>query len=34
MRIYGNDFSVSDRKRIVEKIPNMQLDTDSEYKHI
>ena len=34
LRIYGNDFSVSDRKRIVEKIPNMQLDTDSEYKHI
>jgi len=29
LRIYGNDFSVTDRKRIMEKIPNMQLDTDS-----
>jgi hypothetical protein len=29
LRIYGNDFSVTDRERIMEKIPNMQLDTDS-----
>ena len=29
LRIYGNDFSVADRERIMEKIPNMQFDTDS-----
>ncbi len=29
LRIYGNDFSITDRKRIMERIPNMQLDTDS-----
>ena len=28
LRIYGNDFSAIARKRIIEKIPNMQLDTD------
>ena len=29
LRIYGNDFSVTDRERIMEKLPNMQLDTDT-----
>ena len=29
LRIYGNDFSVADRERIIKKIHNMQLDTDS-----
>jgi hypothetical protein len=29
LRIYGNDFSVTVRKRIMEKISNMQLDTDN-----
>ena len=29
LRIYGNDFSASDRERIVKEIPDMQLDTDS-----
>ena len=28
LRIYGNDFSVTDRERIMEKIPNMQFDSD------
>ena len=28
-RIYGNDFPSADRERIVKKIPNMQLGTDS-----
>jgi len=27
LRIYGNDFSVTDRERIMEKIPDMKLDT-------
>ena len=29
LRICGNDFSATERKRIVEKIPNMQLDTET-----
>ena len=29
MRMYGNDFKAADRERIINKIPNMQLDTDS-----
>jgi len=29
LRIYGNDFSATDREQIMKKIPNMQLDTDS-----
>lgn len=28
LRIYGSDFSVSERKRIVEKISNLRLDTN------
>ena len=27
LRIYGNDFSVTDRERIMEKIPDMKFDT-------
>jgi len=29
LRIYGNDFQATDREQIMEKIPNMKLDTDS-----
>jgi hypothetical protein len=29
LRIYGNDFSIADKKRIMEKMPNMQSDADS-----
>lgn len=29
LRIYGNDFSATDRERIMKGILNMQLDTDS-----
>ncbi len=29
LRIYGNDFSVAERERIMEKLSNMQLDADS-----
>ena len=29
LRIYGNDFSVTERERIMKKISNMKLDTDS-----
>jgi hypothetical protein len=29
LRIYGNDFSATDREQIMKKIPNMQFDTDS-----
>lgn len=29
LRMYGNDFAAADRERIIKKIPNMQLDTDS-----
>ncbi len=29
MRMYGNDFKAADRERIINKIPNMQLDMDS-----
>ena len=29
LRMYGNDFTAADRERIIRKIPNMQLDTDS-----
>lgn len=28
LRIYGNDFSSIDRKRIIMKMPNMRLDPD------
>jgi hypothetical protein len=28
LRMYGNDFSAADRKRIINKIPDMQLDAD------
>lgn len=28
LRMYGNDFSVADRKRIFKKIPDTQLDSD------
>lgn len=26
LRMYGSDFTVADRKRIINKIPDMQLD--------
>jgi hypothetical protein len=29
LRIYGNDFSTTDKERIMKKMPNMQLYTDS-----
>ena len=29
LRIYGNDFSVSERERIVEQIHNTQLNRDN-----
>jgi len=29
LRMYGSDFTATDRERIIKKIPNMQLDTDS-----
>lgn len=29
MRMYGSDFSATERERIIKRIPNMQLDTDS-----
>lgn len=29
LRMYGNDFTATDREKIMKKIPNMQLDTDS-----
>ena len=29
LRMYGNDFTAKERERIIKKIPNMQLDTDS-----
>jgi hypothetical protein len=29
LRIYGNDFSATDRERIIKKMSNMQLYTDS-----
>jgi hypothetical protein len=29
LRMYGNDFTATDRERIMKKIPNMQLDTGS-----
>jgi hypothetical protein len=29
LRMYGNDFTATERERIIKKIPNMQLDTDS-----
>ncbi len=29
LRIYGNDFSVTEKERIMKKISSMQLDTDS-----
>lgn len=28
LRMYGNDFSAADRKKIINKIPDMQLDVD------
>jgi hypothetical protein len=29
LRMYGSDFTTADKERIMKKIPNMQLDTDS-----
>ncbi len=29
LRMYGSDFSAADRKRIINKIPDMQLDADT-----
>ena len=29
LRIYGNDFSVTEKERIMKKISSMQLDMDS-----
>ena len=29
LRMYGNDFTATEREGIIKKIPNMQLDTDS-----
>ena len=29
LRMYGNDFTVADRKKIINKIPDMQLDVDA-----
>jgi len=29
LRMYGRDFTAADREKIINKIPNMQLDTDS-----
>jgi hypothetical protein len=29
IRMYGRDFSATDIERIIQNIPNMQLDTDS-----
>jgi hypothetical protein len=29
LRMYGNDFTATERERIIKKIPNMQLDTES-----
>ena len=29
LRIYGNDFSSTDRKQIIKRIPDMQLASDS-----
>ena len=28
LRMYGSDFTVEERKRIIHQIPNMQLDAD------
>jgi len=28
LRIYGSDFTVVERKKIINKIPDMQLDAD------
>lgn len=29
VRMYGNDFSATDRERIMKAIPNMHLDVDT-----
>ena len=29
LRMYGNDFTAADRKRIINKTPDMQLDVDT-----
>jgi hypothetical protein len=29
LRMYGNDFSTTEKERIITKIPNMQLDVES-----
>ena len=29
LRMYGSDFTAADRERIINRIPNMQLDTHS-----
>lgn len=28
LRMYGSDFTAADRKKIINKIPDMQLDAD------
>ena len=29
LRMYGDDFTATERERIIKKMPNMQLDTES-----
>ncbi len=29
LRMYGSDFSAADRERIINSIPNMQLDEET-----
>jgi hypothetical protein len=29
LRMYGSDFTATDRKKIINKIPDMELDTDT-----
>jgi hypothetical protein len=29
LRMYGGDFTVEERERIMHRIPNMELDADS-----
>jgi hypothetical protein len=29
LRMYGGDFTVEERERIIHRIPNMELDADS-----
>ncbi len=30
LRMYGSDFTAADRKRIINKIPDMELDADTQ----